>query len=113
MNEFKNILNKYENNSTNTTTHVNNKYACAICGKSYKTIEERIKCESKCVEERNKVEAKMAQMKLDEEKNTRMVEIDHLQKELNKKIASYVNDYGAISLINCNRSFMDILDLIL
>ena len=55
----------------------------------------------------------MAQIKLDKDKNVRKAEIDLLQKELNKKIASYVNDYGAISLINCNSNLMDIMDLLL
>ena len=46
------------------------RYQCAICGKNYNTIEERIKCESTCLAEHKAAEEKKQREILKAEKQT-------------------------------------------
>ena len=74
------------------TDEVSNKmvYHCAICGKSYDTVDERVACETKCLAERKKAQAELEKKKLEEKKTTRKEEIEKKYKEL---LATLVNDY--------------------
>ena len=73
------------------TDEVSNKmvYHCAICGKSYDTVDERVACETKCLAARKKAQAEIEKKKLEEKKNTLKAEIEKKYKEL----ATLVNDY--------------------
>ena len=66
------------------TDEVSNKmvYHCAICGKPYDTVDERVACETKCLAERKKAQAELEKKKLEEKKNTRKAEIEKKYKEL-------------------------------
>ena len=72
------------------TDEVSNKmvYHCAICGKSYDTVDERVACETKCLAARKKAQAEIEKKKLEEKKNARKAEIEKKYKEL----ATLVND---------------------
>jgi hypothetical protein len=37
-------------------------YTCAICGKSYEFVEDRVDCESKCIVARKKAEEEQARL---------------------------------------------------
>lgn len=82
------------------TDEVSNKmvYHCAICGKSYDTVDERVACETKCLAARKKAQAEIEKKKLEEKKNTRKAEIEKKYKELSTLVKNYINDYGSLQI---------------
>lgn len=73
-------------------------YTCAICGKSYADLSERIACETKCLADRKAAEEKKKKMELkrlksESEKKT----IDALA-NAEKEIYRHVTAYGAITI---------------
>ena len=82
------------------TDEVSNKmvYHCAICGKSYDTVDERVACETKCLAARKKAQAEIEKKKLEEKKNTRKAEIEKKYKELATLVNDYCKDYGSLQL---------------
>ena len=82
------------------TDDVSNKmvYHCAICGKPYDTVDERVACETKCLAERKKAQAELEKKKLEEKKNTRKAEIEKKYKELSTLVKNYINDYGSLQI---------------
>lgn len=73
-------------------------YRCAICGKAYDTIDERVACETKCLAARKKAQAELEKKKLEEEKVTRKAEIEKKFKELSNLVNDYCKDYGSLQL---------------
>lgn len=82
------------------TDKVSNKmvYHCAICGKPYDTVDERVACETKCLAARKKAQAEIEKKKLEEKKNTRKAEIEKKYKELETLVNDYCKDYGSLQL---------------
>ena len=82
------------------TDKVSNKmvYHCAICGKPYDTVDERVACETKCLAARKKAQAEIEKKKLEEKKNTRKAEIEKKYKELSTLVKNYINDYGSLQI---------------
>lgn len=82
------------------TDEVSNKmvYHCAICGKPYDTVDERVACETKCLAARKKAQAEIEKKKLEEKKNTRKAEIEKKYKELSTLVNDYCKDYGSLQL---------------
>ena len=82
------------------TDEVSNKmvYHCAICGKPYDTVDERVACETKCLAARKKAQAEIEKKKLEEKKNTRKAEIEKKYKELSALVKNYINDYGSLQI---------------
>lgn len=82
------------------TDEVSNKmvYHCAICGKPYDTVDERVACETKCLAERKKAQAELEKKKLEEKKNTRKAEIEKKYKELSALVNDYCKDYGSLQI---------------
>ena len=82
------------------TDEVSNKmvYHCAICGKPYDTVDERVACETKCLAERKKAQAELEKKKLEEKKTTRKKEIEKKYKELSTLVKNYINDYGSLQI---------------
>ena len=82
------------------TDVVSNKmvYHCAICGKPYDTVDERVACETKCLAARKKAQAQIEKKKLEEKKNTRKAEIEKKYKELSTLVKNYINDYGSLQI---------------
>ena len=89
------------------TDEVSNKmvYHCAICGKSYDTVDERVACETKCLAARKKAQAELEKKKLEEKKNTRKAEIEKKYKELATLVNDYCKDYGSLQL--CESSYFE------
>lgn len=73
----------------------NRMYNCALCGKYYFNIIDRITCEQKCYAKQQEEEKKAVEAKKKAEKDTRVAEvtqaIEHAAELLNK----YINDYGS------------------
>lgn len=69
-------------------------YHCAICGKAYDTIDERVSCETKCLASRKKAQAEIEKKKLEEKKNTRKAEIEKKYKELATLVNDYCKEFG-------------------
>ena len=82
------------------TDEVSNKmvYHCAICGKPYDTVDERVACETKCLAARKKAQAELEKKKLEEKKTTRKEEIEKKYKELSTLVKNYINDYGSLQI---------------
>ena len=82
------------------TDEVSNKmvYHCAICGKPYDTVDERVACETKCLAARKKAQAELEKKKLEEKKNTRKAEIEKKYKELATLVNDYCKDDGSLQL---------------
>ena len=82
------------------TDEVSNKmvYHCAICGKPYDTVDERVACETKCLAARKKAKAELEKKKLEEKKNARKAEIEKKYKELATLVNDYCKDYGSLQL---------------
>ena len=82
------------------TDEVSNKmvYHCAICGKPYDTVDERVACETKCIAERKKAQAELEKKRLEEKKTTRKEEIEKKYKELSTLVKNYINDYGSLQI---------------
>ena len=82
------------------TDEVSNKmvYHCAICGKPYDTVDERVACETKCLAARKKAQAEIEKKRLEEEKTTRKAEIEKKYKELSALVKNYINDYGSLQI---------------
>ena len=82
------------------TDEVSNKmvYHCAICGKPYDTVDERVACETKCLAARKKAQAEIEKKKLEEKKNTRKAEIEKKYKELSALVNDYCKDYGSLQI---------------
>ena len=82
------------------TDEVSNKmvYHCAICGKPYDTVDERVACETKCLAARKKAQAELEKKKLEEKKNARKAEIEKKYKELATLVNDYCKDYGSLQL---------------
>ena len=80
------------------TDEVSNKmvYHCAICGKPYDTVDERVACETKCLAARKKAQAELEKKKLEEKKNTRKAEIEKKYKELATLVNDYCKDCGSL-----------------
>ena len=73
-------------------------YHCAICGKAYDTIEERVSCETKCLASRKKAQEELKKKKLEEEKAARKDEIEKKYKELSALVNDYCKDYGSLQI---------------
>lgn len=89
------------------TDEVSNKmvYHCAICGKSYDTVDERVACETKCLAARKKAQAELEKKRLEEKKNTRKAEIEKKYKELVTLVNDYCKDDGSLQL--CESRYFD------
>ena len=95
-------------NINTTTSTINNTcdcdcdksvYRCAICGKSYDTIEERNKCEAKCLADRAAAERKRKEEELRKTKETRKKEVDMAWDHYNELRNEYLKDYGSYSIV--------------
>ena len=73
-------------------------YRCAICGKAYDTIDERVSCETKCLAARKKAQAELEKKRLEEKKTTRKAEIEKKYKELSSLVKDYCKDYGSLQI---------------
>ena len=95
---LKKYSNNYDVNSLKITDTNKAQYNCAICGKSYDTIDERVACETKCLADRKKAQAALEKKKLEEKKSTRKTEIEKKYKELATLVRDYCHDYGSLQL---------------
>ena len=69
-------------------------YHCAICGKPYDTVDERVACETKCLAARKKAQAEIEKKKLEEKKNALKAEIEKKYKELATLVNDYCKEFG-------------------
>lgn len=77
-------------------------YRCAICGKAYDTIDERVACETKCLAARKKAQAELEKKRLEEKKTARKAEIEKKYKELAILVKDYCKDYGSLQIGESN-----------
>lgn len=80
-------------------------YKCEICGKEYKTIAERAKCEAACVKKLEEDAKKAAEAKKKAERDARRAEVDMAIEKASKLLDEYIKDYGAYRYNDHTRSF--------
>lgn len=85
------------------------KYKCAICGKVYDTIEERMKCEQSCINRKKELEKKAEAAKKKAEKETRKKELDEAIKHAAKLLEDWNKDYGFYRFIDESLTTSDAL----
>ena len=88
---------KEENNACAKT-----QYKCALCGKAYDKVHERMKCEMQCIKTKEEEEKKAAIAKKQAEKEKRQregisEEYDCLEQELRELISKFTEDYGTFT----------------
>ena len=73
-------------------------YECAVCGKSYETVEERVECESKCVVERKEAEEerKLNELKMKEHESVEA--INEALANTESMIREHFKQYSNLSL---------------
>ena len=77
----------------------NNKmYECAICGKSYPSIDQRVECETKCLAERKKLEEEMKRNQYNTKRDESAREINKALYDVNEMITEHLKKYTSLSL---------------
>ena len=74
------------------------KYYCAICGKSYDCVKDRIQCESKCFEEYKAAEAKRKENEIKAKRDASSKEIEKKLEEVNDMLEKHLKEYDSFSL---------------
>lgn len=97
----KTFVTNYDSCKTETASKKET-YRCAICGKAYDSIDERVACETKCLADRKKIQAELEKKKLEEKKTARKDEIVKKYKELAILVNDYCNDYGSLQIGESN-----------
>lgn len=69
-------------------------YQCGICGKSYKNVLDRAKCEIACTERIEAEAKKAAEEKKKVEQTLRKKAVDEAFENLHRLVTAYVKDYG-------------------
>lgn len=85
----------YNNNEKNNNTVYKPVYKCAICGKSYDNIADRIKCETACLKQQEEDAKKAAEAKKAADKSKRKKELSDAIEHAAKLLDEYMKDYGA------------------
>lgn len=80
-------------------------YKCEICGKEYKTIAERAKCEAACVKKLEEDAKKAAEAKKKAERDARRAEVDMAIEKASKLLDEYMKAYGSYRYNECTNSF--------
>lgn len=73
-------------------------YICAICGKHYNNIEDRIKCETACFAQHQADEEKRKQQEL---KDQKYKEIENAYRTYTTLVQEYVSKYEEPPVIKC------------
>ena len=76
----------------------NKMYTCAICGKSYTDLSERIACETKCLAERKKAEDEKKRNETKAKQNKSEKEIYEILDKAENMIKEHLNTYNSITL---------------
>ena len=74
-----------------------NNYACAICGKTYKTIAERAACEMACSKRLEEEQKRLIEAQKQAEKHKREEELTKKIADTNRAIQDFIHDYGSYS----------------
>ena len=72
-------------------------YKCAICGKIYDNVQERINCEMACLKKQQEEAKKAAEAKKKAEKDTRKKEVTMAIEHASELLNEYIKDYGSYS----------------
>lgn len=70
-------------------------YKCALCGRAYDEVQERMNCEMKCIKTKQAEEKKAAEAKKKAEKDKRYNEANVALDNAFVLINKYIEDYGS------------------
>ena len=85
-------------------------YKCALCGKAYDEVHERMKCEMKCIKAKEEEEKKAAAAKKQAEKEERQREVSAALDNAYVLISKFTEDYGAF-VYNGKYKGLDMLNM--
>lgn len=74
------------------------KYYCAMCGKSYESVKDRIACETECYKNYMAAEAKKKSDEAKAKRDSSTKAIENKLAELNKMIESHLREYEYLNL---------------
>ena len=69
-------------------------YKCGVCGTVYDELRERMKCESTCLKRQEEEAKKAAELKKQQERDTRKADVDAKVKAAIEDVNAFANDYG-------------------
>lgn len=69
-------------------------YKCAICGTIYDELKQRVNCESKCLKKQEEEAKKAAEIKKQQEHDSRKADTDAKVKAAIEAVNAYTKDYG-------------------
>lgn len=81
---------KNENNM-----YVKPQYKCAICGKIYDDVQDRMTCEMACVKKQKEEKRAAAEAKKQAEKEARRTEVSEAIEHAMELLKKYTDDYGS------------------
>ena len=70
-------------------------YQCGICGNTYDSVAERVKCEQACLVKQELEAKKAAEAKKKEEQKVREAEVNQAIENAAKILTQYITDYGS------------------
>ena len=85
----------------------NKMYTCALCGKSYTNIIDRITCEQNCYAKQQEEEKRAAEAKKKEEQKARHDEVTKAIDGAFALLNKYVHDYGNYNYDGKNANSLD------
>lgn len=74
------------------------KYTCAICGKSYTDLSERIDCETKCYADRKAAEEKKRKMEMKRKQAESEKAVLDMLLYTEEIVRQHIEEYGAITI---------------
>lgn len=75
-----------------------NMYTCAVCGKSYDAIEDRVNCESKCLAELKKVSEEKKKNEYEAKRRESEKAICRALGDVNEMMAEHFATYNSLSI---------------
>ena len=70
-------------------------YKCAICGKVYDNVQDRMNCEMACLKKKQEEEKAAAEAKKKAERDARCAEVSKALDNAYKLMNDYIKDYGS------------------
>lgn len=85
-------------------------YTCGICGKEWRTVAERMKCEQACIKKQEEDAKRLAEEQKKAEQNARHTEVTKAIDNAYNLLDKYMKDYG---MYNYNGKNLNVFDDIL
>lgn len=89
------------------TSNVYQTYTCGICGKEWRTVAERMKCEQACIKKQEEDIKRLAEEKKKAEQEARSAEVTKAFDDACNLLDMYIKDYGMYRYHGENLNILD------